>query len=195
MRGSRMSDLTRTRTWLPVASSAAIRGTPGKFRSMIHNRSGPNTCGLLGQHPVQQRLLGLALVPTGLVPTGRADTPRPGWPGSARRRRAGDGSAGSRSRPARRCRTRPGSPSCRASGSPCRRSRPSRSPPPTSTRGSAGSRCSAPTAASSSRCSCCSGASPIAARQVDSTVPDGTACGRRHGTAVSSPSSVVSTSR
>ena len=64
---------------------------------------------------------------------------------------------------------------------------PSRSPPPTSTRGSAGSRCSAPTAASSSRCSCCSGASPIAARQVDSTVGDGTACARRHGTAASSP--------
>ena len=40
-----MSDLTRTRTWLPVASSAAIRGTPGKFRSMIHNRWGVNTCG------------------------------------------------------------------------------------------------------------------------------------------------------
>ena len=37
-------------------------------------------------------------------------------------RRAGDGSAGSRSRPARRCRTRPGWPRCRASGSPCRRS-------------------------------------------------------------------------
>jgi hypothetical protein len=51
------------------------------------------------------------------------------------------------------------------------------------------------TASSSSRCSCCSGASPIAVRQVDSTVPEGTVCGRCHGTAVSSPSSVVSTSR
>ena len=51
------------------------------------------------------------------------------------------------------------------------------------------------TASSTSRCSCCSGASPIAARHVDSTVPEGTACARRHGTAVSSPSSVVSTSR
>ena len=72
---------------------------------------------------------------------------------------------------------------------------PSRSPPPTSTTGRAGSRCSVPTAASSSRCSCSSGASPIAARQVDSTVPEGTACGRRHGTSSRSPSSVVSTSR
>jgi hypothetical protein len=30
---------------------------------------------------------------------------------------------------------------------------------------------------------------------VDSTVPDGTACGRRHGTSSSPPSSVLSTSR
>ena len=51
------------------------------------------------------------------------------------------------------------------------------------------------TASSSSRCNCCSGASPIAVRQVDSTVPEGTVCARRHGTAVSSPSSVLSTSR
>ena len=36
---------------------------------------------LLGQHPVQQRLLGLALVPTGLVPTGRATHHGEGGPG------------------------------------------------------------------------------------------------------------------
>ena len=37
--------------------------------------------GLLGQHPVQQRLLGLALVPTGLVPAGRAAHHGQGGPG------------------------------------------------------------------------------------------------------------------
>ncbi len=72
---------------------------------------------------------------------------------------------------------------------------PSRGPPPVSTAASPSARCSATTAASNSRCNCCSGAGPIAARQVESTVGEGTACARRHGTAVSSPSSVVRTSR
>ena len=150
--------------------------------------------GLLGQHPVQQRLLGLALVPTGLVPAGRAGHHGQGGPGErvgdvqvTDLRVAGLGLPGGAERgPVRRVSgIRVTVPSIA----------PSRSPPPTSTRGRAGSRCSVPTAASSSRCSCSSGASPIAARQVDSTVGEGTACGRRHGTAISSPSSVVSTSR
>jgi hypothetical protein len=68
--------LTRIRTWVLVASIAAIRGTPGKFRSMIHNRSGVNTSGCSASIGVQQLLFGL-----GLVPTGRAGHRRQGGAG------------------------------------------------------------------------------------------------------------------
>jgi len=40
-----MPSLTWISTWVPVASIRAMRGTPGKFLSMIHRRPGVNTCG------------------------------------------------------------------------------------------------------------------------------------------------------
>jgi len=72
---------------------------------------------------------------------------------------------------------------------------PTRSPPPTSIPIGPPSRCSAVTAPSSSRCNCSRAAGPTAARHLDKTVEEGTACARCHGTPTRSPSSVVSTSR
>ena len=161
---------------------------------MIHNRSGPNTSGCSASirsssacsaSPLSRRP----------CPHRPGHTPRPGWPGSARRRRAGDGSAGSRSRPARRCRTRPGSPRCRASGSPCRRSprAAARRPPRPGAGPGHGARPrprpAAPAAAAA--------AAPRRSRPARSTAPCPTAPRAPAATApaVSSPSSVVSTSR
>ena len=58
-----MPSLTRISTWVPVASIRPMRGTPGKFLSMVQSRARGEQPRVVLQRLVQQRLLGLALVP------------------------------------------------------------------------------------------------------------------------------------
>ena len=87
---------------------------------MIHNRSGVNTWGCSARARSSSACSASPLVPPCHRRPGPHTTARVAR--VARRRRAGGGSVDNRSRPPRRCRTRPGWPRCRASGSPCRRS-------------------------------------------------------------------------
>ena len=145
----------------------------------------------LGEHPrvLSQRAVQEFLLGFGLVPAGRAGQHGQAGAGGGvadqqiPQLRVGRGSH-PRSRPTR---TRPGSPSCPASGSASRPPRPR--PGPQTRHGPVVVRASCPAAAAARVISCSrkTGAGPAASRQVDSTVAVGTANGICQGTPARSP--------
>jgi hypothetical protein len=185
-----MSDFTRIRTCV-LAIIRVIRGTPGKFRSMIHNWCLVN----IQAYSMSIRSSSFCSASALSPPAGPVTTARP-----------------ARVNASLACRLRIwGKPLPAVPAVPYRERlafvsgirvtvpsiAPTCSPPPTSIPAGPSSWLAPTTltAASHWRFSCCSGAGPIAVRHLDSTVPDGTACSRRHGTASRSPNSVAITWR